>query len=264
MKTIAGSWVPKGFAAVLLALVACGEDEPRSFSSGPALVAPAQLAFAVACGAASADAVTFQLRNTGDKPLLVRSARATGGFAVSAALPIAVQPGAAVTASVRPPLADIGTDRGGSTKLGTLSLDTDDPDGVVEVALRATVHGANLEFVDGDQAVVTTLALAPQGRADCGPARSVFLRNTGDAPVTFEAVTGPFATALVGEEESLPGGGALEFSVSPDGTDACVTAGELSFAVAGSVCVAPPPLTVTQQVPEQDTCFCGSGGGSGG
>ncbi|MEZ4360524.1 MAG: hypothetical protein R3B48_10100 [Kofleriaceae bacterium] len=247
----------------VVAGAACGGDEPGEVPGGPAANIPAQVRFSVTCGDAEPAAQVFQVVNSGTEELLVRSAEVTGGFTVTAALPITLQPGANITFSVQPPAAEVGVDRGGSVKSGVLSIDTDDPRGKTQVQLRAEVKGANLEFTDAEGQPVSAVAVVPVGLDDCGAAPHVFLRNSGNAGVTYDSATGHHTVTRVAESSELPGGESLEFSVEPDATDACVINSDLSFTVTGDVCIAPPTLTVTQTGDGGETCFCGGGGGSG-
>lgn len=243
-----------------VALVGCDNEEPSISRDGPAALIPSSLPFTVECGKPTTSQ-RFQVINSGNQELLVRGATATDGFVIVAELPMTVQPGAAIVIEVKPPAAVVGTDRGGSVKTGTLTVDTDDPAGTPPIALRATVLGANLELVNAANAPLPRLDLA-SSTAACPSPGAVFVRNTGNRPANVTVGDADYTTEQSTGSSDVVAGMRTEFAVSPDGTSDCSLEGSVSFVVpaTASVCtVTPLVLQVTQTTNgSSDVCFCGS------
>lgn len=237
----------------------CETEEPIDKSSGPAAIVPAVVELAASCGSTTTEAVKFQVINSGNEPLQVRSATADNGFVVAAELPATVQPGAAITLSVKPPAAVIGTDVGGSTKMGTLSIDSDDPNGVSKVVLRSRIHGANLVYVDAEDKVITKLAMTSPDNTCPAPGR-FFIKNTGNEEAHVETPAGTYAVTRVSGGDEILAGDKLEFSVSPNSSSDCAISGELTYeATTDTVCTISPVLEMSQLTNgSSDSCFCGA------
>ncbi len=244
----------------VLALVGCDDKEPNYEVKGPAAVLPAVLDFAIECGVTDPDPVRFQILNTGDEELRVQSATATDGFVITAELPMTVQPGASIVVQVRPPIAEIGTDLGGSTKMGKLTIQSDDPQGAATIALRAKVQGANLVFTNATDMPVTKVDLA-SSTATCAPPAAVFVKNTGNMKVTgLKVAESDFEYDQVGSSDVVAGGKS-EFTIFPDASSDCAVTGTVSFEATGAVCSV-SVLQVTQTTNgSSDACFCGSTSG---
>ncbi len=248
-------WSSLGAAA----LVGCGGEDPSIERDGPAALLPSSLPFTVECGK-PATSQRFQVVNSGNQELLVKSASASDGFVIVAELPMTVQPGAAIVIEVKPPAAVIGTDRGGSVKTGTLTVDTDDPSGTSPIALRATVLGANLELVNAENTPLPRLDLISQTSA-CPSPGAVFVRNTGNRSANVSIGEANYETELTTGSSDVAAAMRTEFAVLPDASNECAVEGSVSFVVpdTASVCtVTPLVLQVTQTTNGSSDCFCGS------
>lgn len=237
----------------------CETDDPEVKSNGPAAVVPANVELAASCGATTTESVKFQIINSGNEPLVVRSATADNGFVVTAELPTTVQPGAAITVSVRPPVAVVGTDVGGSVKTGTLTVDSDDPNGAVKVTLRSRIHGANLVYVDAEDKVITKLAMTSPDNNCPAPGR-FFIKNTGNEEAHVETPEGAYPVTRISEGDEILAGDKLEFSVSPSAGSDCAVNGQITYApTTDTVCTISPALEISQLTNgTSDSCFCGS------
>lgn len=241
----------------------CETEEPLVQSNGPAALVPAKVEFAVDCGDPMPEASKFQVINSGNEPLQVRSATASTGFIVTADLPISVQPGASITIEVRPAPAVIGTDLGGTVKMGELTIDSDDPNGAAKIPLRAAITGANLVYVDAADKVVTKLALSSATNA-CPAPVTFFIKNTGNDEVHVNTPAGDYPVSKISEGEEILGGAKLEFSLSPDASSDCAVNGSITYTPMANykVCSVASLLQVSQLTNgSSDTCFCGSSSG---
>jgi hypothetical protein len=250
-------WTSLGAAA----LIGCDNEEPSIAESGPAAVLPAFLNFPVDCGKTPASQ-RFQVINSGNEELNVTSAMATGGFVIVAELPMTVQPGAAIVIEVKPPAAVIGTDLGGTTKIGRLTVVTNDPNGNAAIELRAQIRGANLALTDADGAPITRVDMASSTAACPAPA-AVFVRNTGNVAANIKVGESDYAVES-SDSSDVAAGMSSAFQIIPDGTSDCATSGQVNFEmITTSVCtVQPLVLQVTQTTNgSSDACFCGSTSG---
>ena len=241
----------------------CETEEPLVQSNGPAAVVPAKVEFAVDCGDPMPESAKFQVINSGNEPLQVRSATATAGFIVTADLPISVQPGATITIEVRPSPAVIGTDLGGTVKMGELTLDSDDPNGAAKISLRAAIKGANLVYVDTADKVISKLTLSSSTNVCPAPVR-FFIKNTGNDEVHINTPAGDYPVSKISEGEEILGGAKLEFSISPDASSDCAANGAITYVPMANytVCSVVSTLQVSQLTNgTSDACFCGSTSG---
>jgi hypothetical protein len=236
----------------------CETEEPIDKSSGPAAVVPSNIELAASCGATTTESVKFQIINSGSEPLVVRSAVADNGFVVTAELPATVQPGAAISVSVRPPVAVIGTDVGGSVKTGTLNIESDDPDGTIKVTLRSRIHGANLIYVDAEDKPITKLAMTSADETCPAPGR-FFIKNTGNEEAHVETPSGAYAVTRVSANDEILAGDKLEFTVSASSGSDCAISGQITYEpTTDTVCTIVPALEVSQLTNgSSDSCFCG-------
>lgn len=241
------------------AVAGCETEEPKFISAeGPAALVPSNVEFSVTCGAEDLpDPVRFQIVNSGNEVLQVSSATATNGFVVAGELPVEVQPGAAVTLEVRAPRAEIGTDVGGTTKTGKLTLKTNDPNGDPEISLRSAIHGANLVLVDSEGMPLPKVDFRGESSSTCPAPVAVFLKNTGDAEVEVALGEVDFPITQVNGTSAIGAGEQIEFEVSPLVGSECLTGGQILYQVTGDTCSAAPILQVTQQVGGTSSCFCG-------
>lgn len=247
-------------------LAACGSDDkvghlpdaPPLVDAPPVAIAgvPAQVTAVSECGVATPPTVDVVVTNLGTAELVISGADANGGFVVTTTLPLTIAAGAQATLAVRPPAAVIGTDRGGSTKTGTLTLSTNAPDLISPtVALIANVVGANVAFTNAAGAPIT---LAFSGSSGACPApQAVFIRNTGSAPMTFGAASASGFAFTGFSGGMIEAGGSVTQMVRPFATGSCSYAGAITYQVTGSVCSAPlATLQATFNITGTSSCFC--------
>jgi len=158
-------------------------DAPDAAPAGPALSLSSVPTLSSACGDTQPATVGVMITNTGGSDLVI-GAEVTGGFSIATTLPLTIGAGATAAVSIRPPLAVIGTDRGGTIKSGTLTVTTNEPGSAPRVVeLAATVIGANLEIAD--LAGHAGVSMTADGK--CPDPGTVVLRNTGNRPITISA-----------------------------------------------------------------------------
>jgi hypothetical protein len=143
--------------------------------AAPNIEVASSLALVTTCGAAPAES-ELVVTNTGTAELTIASATATNAFAVTSG-PTAIAAGDSATFAIAPPMAVVGTDRGGTSKTGTLTLMTNA--GTRTVQLAAAVQGANLAVSVTDIAFVASDGSCP------GP-RTVTISNTGNTSVAID------------------------------------------------------------------------------
>ncbi|MBC7975829.1 MAG: hypothetical protein H7138_12705, partial [Myxococcales bacterium] len=231
--------------------------------TSPVAVVASTLTATAECGVATPPAVDLMISNSGTADLVIRSAMVEGGFTVATALPVTVAPGAQRALSIVPPAAVIGTDRGGGTKTGTLTLVTNEiAMGERTVELTANVLGANLAFTDEAGAAIV-LAFAGTSGA-CPVSKTVFVRNTGTSTLTlgaasasafaFSAYSGAFGGFSGG---TLAPGAFVTQEIRPVTDVACTGSGPVTYAVSGTVCSAPNAAVVGAfNITGASSCFC--------
>lgn len=210
------------------------------------------------CGAEPAD-IELTVRNTGDEPLVLSEPAITEGFALNTTLPLTIAPGASAALLVRLPPAVIGTDRGGATKPGSLTVKTNEATSPTRnIDVTTTVMGANLDFVnDSDEPV----SLSFSSGNGCAPL-AMFLRNSGNQPVELSA-----ATTLSGSPPSLGfdgfSGGTLEAGTRARQDVHVVTSGACSGfdtasygVTSGNVCTTGTTIQATITLGFGTNCFC--------
>lgn len=149
---------------------------PDGPPAAPKVEVASSLALVTTCGAAPAES-ELVVANTGTAELTIASATATNGFQVTSATD-AIAAGDSATFTIAPPMAVVGTDRGGAIKTGTLTLTTNA--GTHTVALEATVQGANITVS------VATVAFTATNGTTCPAPRTVTISNTGNTSVAIE------------------------------------------------------------------------------
>jgi hypothetical protein len=148
---------------------------PDTPPAAPKLEVASSLALVTTCGAAPAER-ELVVTNTGTAELTIASATATNAFAVTSG-PTAIAAGDSATFTIAPPMAVVGTDRGGASKTGTLTLMTNA--GTQTVALQATVQGANIAVSAANVAFTAT-------NGSCPAPRTVTISNTGNTSIAIE------------------------------------------------------------------------------
>ena len=246
-----------------LGLAACGSNDQAghladAFTGPVAGLPSAPLSATAECGVAMPPTADLVIANTGGSELVITEAIADGGFAVTTTLPLRIAAGAQGSLAVRPPAAVIGTDRGGTTKSGTLTLTTNEPTPTRTVALSAKVLGPNLAFTDAGGAPITLLLQSPTGT--CPAPLAVFLRNTGTAPLTVgAAVASGFAFGGFSGGVLEPGASATQ-QIRPRTDSACTVSDTIIYQVTGNTCgSSTAALAGVFEITPQggaSTCFC--------
>jgi hypothetical protein len=223
--------------------------------NAPIAVVPSTLTASSACGVATPPAVELTIANAGMSDLEIRSATVDGGFTIATALPATIAPGAHLALSVVPPAAVIGTDRGGTTKTGTLTLTTNETVSAAHtVDLIANILGANIDFVDQAGAPVTLFLTEPSGA--CPAPVTVFLRNSGTETVMLSAPTAS-GFAFAGFS-----GGTIEVGamVSQDirlvTQGPCIGSDTIVYQVTGTACAPSAALAGAFNLMNTSSCVC--------
>jgi hypothetical protein len=173
------------------------------------------------------------------------------------ALPVTIAPGTEATLTIRPPAAVIGTDRGGSTKNGTLTFTTNETASPTHtVMLSAYIRGANIAFTN-DAGQPITLAFTSNSGA-CPAPQAVFIRNTGTAPMTVGTASAS-GFAFSGFSGGVVEAGATvtqmirPFTISGQ----CMTTETIQYQVTGQLCGASTAtLPATFNIQGASSCFC--------
>jgi hypothetical protein len=230
----------------------------------PTAAYPSELEADVGCNGVMPDAALL-IRNTGDEPLVISSAKADSGYIVKTALPLEIAPGAGGSLLITPPAPSANADAG-TVSTGKLSFTTNEPGMPTHaVTLTTTVFDGSVEFTDDNGVAIDTLKLTYDSGGACPGLTKYRLENTGNATITL---TGPTFSAHFGgadlgaDGQAIPPGGYAELVVtaesSPD--SACSGTGVLSFAVMGAFCGSAPKLNVEwSQSTEPDagtSCAC--------
>jgi len=255
----------RSLSYVLWSVLAAGcgsDDQVGHLPDAPPIAVPvielgALPMLATTCGSPAPAAVSLRVTNPGNSNLVITSAIATGGFAVTTTFPLTIAPGAEATIAVRAPLAVVGTDRGGSVKMGTLTLASNAAVSSSYVLdLAATVFGANLAFTDeAGQPVARPFAFSANS-GSCPAARPVYLRNTGNAPLTVgaAAASGFAVTGFSGG--TIEAGAAVSQTISVVTTSECTRAEDIAYHVTGTVCTGPTVTLPASFALGGGTCVC--------
>lgn len=213
------------------------------------------------CGGATTNPVTITVANTGDAPLTITSASASGGFVLGTSFPLTIAANSSTTVSVRPPLAVIGSDVGGTTKSGTLSLVTNEIGNPTRsVALASTVIGANLEFTDTSGNVLTTASFT--ALQQCPAAQTIYVKNTGNTSADVTITTPNFQLfRYSGFSPSSTVAPAPSIGVSHvlsvwTVNSACAGTQAIQYTASGTICKLPGALAASFNIGGQSSCFC--------
>jgi len=236
-----------------ITLSATGRAPVATFGTVPAMAA--------SCGSTATTPVTFTVQNTGDAPLTITSATASGGFVLGTTFPMTIAANASATVTVRPPLAVIGTDVGGSTKSGTLSLVTNEIGNPTRnIALASTVMGANLVFTDTAGNVVTSASFT--ATQACPARQTLYVKNTGNLSANVSITTANFQLfQYTGFSPSSTVAVAPSIGVSHvlsvwTVQNACTGTQAMQYAATGTICKLPGTLTASFNIGGQSSCFC--------
>lgn len=224
-----------------------------SFGAFPAMTAD--------CGAATPGDGTLTITNTSTtSSVTISSADATDGFTVTSTLPMTIAANSTGTLSVRPPVSVIGTDVGGATKTGTLSFTTNEDGNPTHTAgLTSTVVGANIVFTQADDTTpITSVSL--ESSSGCPSTQTVWIRNTGNAPVEdFVRTTGnPNLAFHQSPSSAIAGGDFTSTAIGAFTSSACEATDTIEYTWStGNVCtVQPAVLDASFSVSGQSFCFC--------
>lgn len=253
---------------------ACGDDGVNRLPDGPPAIdaAPDEAvpipvaAFAplvtgaTTCGEAVPAIVNLAIENTGTADLVISAADASGGFLVMTTLPITIAPAGTSALEIRPPAAVIGTDLGGSTKTGTLTLTTNEPTPTRTAELAVLVNGANLELRDG---AGQPIALEFTSDGTCPAPLAVFLHNSGNAPVEIIGQSSASGFAFGGFASGVIAPGAsVQQDIRPFTTNACSGSETITYQVTGTTLCngdgssASLGITATFNITGTSFCFC--------
>lgn len=254
-----------------VALTACGDDGGAIIDARPidgavdaydgplAMFAPT-LALRAECGVAVPPAATLAVRNIGSQTLTINGATASAGFTVTTVFPIDIAPGATADLAVQPPAAVIGTDLGGSTRTGTLALQTNQPGTIGTVALTSTVRGANLALTSAGGQPMASVDLS-SSTGVCPAPIPVFVRNTGNEQATLVASSGSgggFGLSGFSPSNAVAGGGMISHQVTVSSAGGCSGSNTIVYTVTGTVCTETPlSLPASFNISGSSTgCFC--------
>ncbi len=219
-------------------------------------------AMSATCGTQTAPAaVNVPVTNTGGAPLTISGASATGGFTVLSTFPINVPVGQTRNISVQPPAAVVGTDVGGSTKTGQLTITTNEAGNPTRTAaLSSTINGASLRLVDSagnPQPSVSFSSAYPVCPAD----KTIYIKNVGNQSTTVSISNSegayPFSYDVISSNGLLPAGGTVSHSLSVQSYGTCVSDSSVYYAATGNVCSLDLELTASLNVTGSSYCYCG-------
>ncbi len=225
----------------------------------PIAVVSAAPAMSASCGGASTTPVNITVQNTGDAPLTITSATASGGFILGTTFPLTIAANASTTVSIRPPLAVIGTDVGGSTKSGNLSLVTNEIGTPTRtVALASTVMGANLALTDSAGNPVTSASFT--ATQACPASQRLYVRNTGNLTANVQIATANFQLfqfSGFSPSSTIPPSTGVSHALSVwTVQNACTGTETIQYTATGTICRLPGSLAASFNISGQSSCFC--------
>ena len=258
------------WTTVALTGVGCDDNDPAIVDAAPA-DAPAVDSQSID---AATPAVTFLTTaamqsvcggGTTSNELLITNVTATdvtltiavtGGFNHDTKGSLTVPASGTATLTLTAPDAVIGTDLGGSTKTGVLTLTADVGGPLPTVALTSTVIGANLTI--GDEAGPATTIALQSATSSCPAPRAVFVRNSGNSSTTiFSSGASNFALGSLSPSSDVAAGGSISQSISAFTFSACTGSEQLTYSVSGSVCTTTPlVLSASYTIAGSSSCFC--------
>jgi hypothetical protein len=145
---------------------------------------------AATCGS-SVVGHSITITNVGGQPLVLSNVKISAGFKIVSGKAATVMPSANAMFTVQPLPAQVGTDVGGTTRPGTLTMDTNDSNNLkLSVPLTANIIGANIQVTDipnGDLATLTMVIPATDGACPAPQSFSFKITDTGSANVQLDA-----------------------------------------------------------------------------
>lgn len=276
-QTVAARGTQAGTFTLATATNRCQTAAPGGLTltanaQAPVATISAVPAMSLQCGGGVSGTVTISVTNSGDTPLTLSSPTISAGFTLLTTLPVTIGPGLSTNLQVRATAAVIGTDRGGTSRTGTLSFATNEIGAPTRTLnLAAAINGANIDFEFPVGTRVSSLAFT--ANAACPATRTIGIRNSGNQRLDFFA-WGFFATHFhfTGSSPSsfLDPGQLTTTDVKPWITDqvcSIATAEQIQFATSGTNVCTPArvmdiqgqivaQLPATFRITGQATCFC--------
>ena len=237
----------------------CGSDDKVGhLPDAPGAVPMLELdgpALAITCGMQPTP-IDHEVKNTGTADLVITSVTATGGFEVLTTFPMRIAPGAMAAVRIRPPFAVIGTDRGGTDKMGTLTIVSNASVEPLVQAISATVRGANLVFTDeAGQPVPRPFAFSATG-GSCPEPAVVFLSNTGNEPITVGAASASGFAFGGFSGGTIEAGAAVSQDITVVTTGQCSLEENIVYQVTGTVCTLPTVTLPASFALGSGACTC--------
>lgn len=164
--------------------------------TGPVASYTSAVAFVAVCGQQAPTDKIVTITNSGAAALTIGSVTTTAPFVVVAAPTGAIAPGQSATITVRAPAAVVGTDRGGTSRTGTLSFQTNEGGTPTrQVGLSVAYNGANLDYLDAQgQVIAPATPVYNYSVAACAatpnpnPWQAYSVRNSGNTDVTVTSL----------------------------------------------------------------------------
>lgn len=233
-----------------------GFDATTIDAAPPALTFASTLAMTAACGGAATDA-TLTITNVAAQPVTITALDLTGGFTLDVALPATIAGGADRTITVSPPAAVIGTDVGGATVTGTLTITADVGGALAPIDLTSTVIGANLALVDAAGQPQAAVAL-DTADASCPAPRAIFIHNGGNAPASlFASGASNFTVGGFTPSSDVAAGATVSTDLAVLTFGTCTASETVTYQVTGTVCsVTPLALAASFNIAGSSACFC--------
>ncbi len=233
-------------------------DAATDATLAPVATLPGSASVGTTCGVSTPPTTDITVGNTGNGDLTISAASASGGFTVVTTLPLTVTPGNTAMLTIRAPVAVIGTDLGGSTKTGTLTLTTNQAGASPTVTLSSLVTGANLVTVNSGGTAITMFAFS--SGSTCPAPQTVYVRNTGNAAATISPTSSSsFMFSGWSPSSTVSAGSTVTQSVRLDtlSSQSCSGTGTISYQATGSICTSLPlALNATYNISGQSACFC--------
>jgi hypothetical protein len=173
-----------------------------------------------------------------------------------------VAAGASASLVLRPPEAVVGSDAGGSSRTGTLTVTTNELTGRThQVSLSSTVVGANLRLLDATGAPTTSVTFNTTQR--CPSPTTIFVQNTGNAPASVAIANTNFHLfqwSAFAPSPIIPGGSAVSHALgvfTENDNGACNGAVTVQYTATGALCTLMPlDLQASFNIAGSGSCFC--------
>jgi len=222
-----------------------------AIASAPVLDVAPSLTTTVSCGVAPQQ-TSLMVTNKGNADLEITNATVTGAAFQLKSVPVMIAPGAMASFSILPPMAIVGTDLGGDVKRGTLKIESNAGNAMVD--LEATIFGANL-------VMTTPQPFSFQGSSGaCPSAQQVSIQNMGNSTASVEPhLAGPFGFGFSSSSDRvlLPGE-TMIIDVRVVTSSACSGSGTVGFtASSGPICAITGQAPATYNILGSSSgCFC--------